>query len=231
MGCNLKEIQTGLNDGSLVPDDKKDPSSTSYSAYTPEMFDKTDDTLDFISFNFILVQSQALDIAGNYSYCIRSEKVYDYKDGYFCVYLSKPQGVEQAIFVIRSCSDSAFNYLPSDPFFKDIPNDPSYAFTFNDVNTVTRAGNFTLLYRIKPSTDDTKCLTRKSDTFGSDSNATSLQYFNVETCNDDVSQAFSFQTSDYRPSDYPFVNFQSLTPTPTPTPTPTQSLRFKTKIV
>jgi hypothetical protein len=231
LGCNLKEVQAGLNDGSLVPDDKKDPSSTSYSAYAPEMFEKTDETLDFISFNFILVQSQALDIAGNYSYCIRSEKVYEYNDGFFCVYLSKPQGVEQAIFVIRSCSDSAFNYLPTDPSFEFVKDNPSYAFTFIDVATVTRAGNFTLLYEIKPSTDDSKCLTRQTDTFGSDSNATSLRYFNVEKCTGSTSQAFSFQTSDYRPSDYPFVNFQSLAPTPTPTPTPTQSLRFKTKIV
>ena len=227
LGCNLKDVQTGLNDGTFVVDDK----GGGFSYYKPEMFEKTDDTLDFISFNFILIQSQAFDVAGNYSYCIRSENVYEYNDGYFCVYLVKLEGDEAAYFAIRSCSDSAFNYLPSDPSFQVVQNNPAFAFTFIDANTLTRAGNFTLLYQIKPSTDDSKCLTRKTDTFGSDSNATSLRYFNVEDCTGTTSQAFSFQTSDYRPSDYPYVNFQSLTPTPTPTPAPTQSLRFKTKIV
>ena len=77
----MKNVQTGLNNGTLVVDDQTQTCTPNfYSYYPPELFEKTDDTLDFISFNFVLIESQAFVAGGNYSYCIRSEKVYEYNN-------------------------------------------------------------------------------------------------------------------------------------------------------
>jgi hypothetical protein len=192
--------------------------------YIPlQFYDKSDDVLDYISFNFVLVKdeiSSPTDLSYNYSYTIRTEKYYANPDGgYFCGYLyialtydpTTGKNVNTPFILLQSCSDSPFNYLPNDSFFEDTlkENTTFVRFTFNHINEISGYGCPDLLYNIQSQYDTSKCISRSENKFGGD-NQTSLNYFGIETCNSSaLNQQFSFQPTNYQPSDYPYINFKS----------------------
>lgn len=211
IGCNLEAVMNNWNNYKI-------------GKYIPlQFYDKSDDVLDYISFNFVLVKdeiSSPTDLSYNYSYTIRTEKYYANPDGgYFCGYLyialtydpTTGKNVNTPFILLQSCSDSPFNYLPNDSFFEDTlkENTTFVRFTFNHINEISGYGCPDLLYNIQSQYDTSKCISRSENKFGGD-NQTSLNYFGIETCNSSaLNQQFSFQPTNYQPSDYPYINFKS----------------------
>lgn len=210
-GCTLSNVIDQINGGTL-----KQGSMIDISLF-PE---KSMDT----AFNFILIKntSHFQDYSNCYSYLIRSENTLPDKNGqYWAVYMAYKGKCEdpdcqvttyEPAFYVAQCDNEPFNYLYNDIFLNELLQSADGNFlywTFNNVNSISNAGNDSLLYTIKSTKDNSMCIEKATQEFA----GTNIYYYDVKSCDDNennINQRFSFQDANYTPADYPYINFQDV---------------------
>lgn len=211
-GCTLSNVIDQINSGTLKQGDRIDISLFS---------EKSTDT----AFNFILIKNSnhTQDYSNCYSYLIRSENTLPDKNGqYWAVYMAYkadcldfPQCsviTDEPAFYVAKCDNEPFNYLYNDIFLNELlhSTDGNFLYwSFNNVNSISNAGNDSLLYTLKSTKDSSMCIEKATQEFG----GTNIYYYDVKPClssDSNINQRFSFQDANYTPADYPYINFEDV---------------------
>ena len=213
-GCTLSSVIDGINENTIQEGDFIDISLFS---------EKSIDT----AFNFILMKNTRLnqDNSNCYSYLIRSENTLPDNTGqYWTVYMTNSfqcfddtctSSSNTPVFCVAKTDKETFNYLYNDTYLNQLLTNNTYGnylyWSFNNIHSISNAGNNSLLYTIQSTTksNDNKemCIEKSAGVFGN----TNIYYYDVKECNaDNPNQRFSFQSQNYTPADYPYINFEKV---------------------